>query len=154
MNAAVQVRRSALRDLPPLMAMISDHAAFEQSRIDVLDLQDRLALQLSCTKPRVLIWLAVDAQDQALGYMSATVDFSTWAGRDFLHMDCLFVVEDARGHGIGILLLQAAHAHAAEMGMMELQWQTPDWNHRARNFYLRAGANASGKWRFRLAVGS
>ncbi len=34
----------------------------------------------------------------------------------------------------------------------EVQWQTPDWNTNAVRFYLRLGAQASNKTRFKLAI--
>lgn len=36
-----------------------------------------------------------------VGYLAATTDYSTWQGARFAHMDCLFVLEQHRRHGIG-----------------------------------------------------
>ena len=80
------------------------------------------------------------------------MDFSTWTGRRFLHLDCLFVRQDCRGSGIGAALLYAVRAYAAARSLSEVQWQTPDWNEDAARFYRRQGASMLRKSRFVLRV--
>lgn len=87
-----------------------------------------------------------------LGYASATVNFSTWTGRPFLHLDCLFVRDNCRSLGVGVRLLGAVRTHAAEREFGEIQWQTPDWNEDAIRFYRREGASFLPKARFFLPV--
>lgn len=103
------------------------------------------------TPPRLHGWFA-RADGQVLGYATASCEFSTWAARDYLHMDCLYVRESARNRGVGADLLQAVVDRARRLGLAELQWQTPDWNVDAIRFYRRHGAVAKGKQRFVLAL--
>jgi GNAT superfamily N-acetyltransferase len=86
--------------------------------------------------------------EQVLGYASLTTDVATWTGREFGHLDCLFVTEEARGQRVGRLLIEAVAERCRERGLTELQWQTPDWNADAIRFYRRLGAADAPKQRF------
>lgn len=133
-----------------LLPLIEAHARFE--RASATCTAD--ALKFALTEPGALLfaWLAVDEMRRAIGYASATRDFSTWTGKPFLHLDCLFIAEAVRGAGVGTQLLDAVRLYAVRLGIAELQWQTPEWNAEAERFYLRQGATVTGKRRFRLDV--
>ena len=45
-------------------------------------------------------------------------------------------------------VLDALRSYAADAGIDEIQWQTPDWNHDATRFYQRLGAQSLAKLRF------
>lgn len=145
----VEVRRALPSDAGVLMPMICEHAAYEQEVATCTETALRSAL--SGNPPVIRAWLAEQA-GEAVGYATATLDFSTWSGRTYLHLDCLFIDPAHRSEGIGARLLGAARAHAISESIEELQWQTPVWNERAARFYIREGATASPKVRFRLNV--
>ena len=130
-----------------MMPLIVDHAAFERGHATATP--EALSAALSGDVPRLLAWLAT-RQGRAIGYASATIDFSTWAARPYLHLDCLFVAQADRGKGVGKALLAAVRAHALEHGIHELQWQTPVWNKGAILFYRGLGAQDVAKRRFRM----
>jgi GNAT superfamily N-acetyltransferase len=152
MSARITIRSAGLRDISEVCRLIADHALYEKAAVDREATKLRLDSEMRSESPRVRIWIAVDEKDIACGYASATIDFSTWTAVPYLHMDCLYVDQDCRGSGIGSLLLQRLKEFAREAGINEIQWQTPDWNRRARDFYLRAGATESAKARFKLAL--
>lgn len=132
-----------------MLPLIRSHAAFEggEARITVAALRSALDQRPS----GFAAWVAAQA-GAFVGYATATLEFSTWTGRPFLHLDCLFVDEGRRGSGIGVALLDAARAHAAEQEIAEVQWQTPEWNDDAIRFYLREGASVLSKARFTLRI--
>lgn len=69
-----------------------------------------------------------------------------------LHLACLYVREARRGGGVGGQLINAVRECVRQMGLTEMQWQTPAWNGRAIDFYLRLGAKALQKQRFYLEI--
>lgn len=69
-------------------------------------------------------------------------------------MDCLYLTETSRGHGLGPLLMAAVGAEAGRLGLPEVQWQTPAWNESAIRFYDRLGATSKEKRRYSLPVES
>lgn len=133
----------------PVTELMRLHAAFE--RADPLP-DDLLARTVTAVDAdQVRIWVAL-LEDRTVGYVAVTRDYSTWRGRGFWHMDCLFVHGDHRGLGIGALLVRHLTGVAREHGVEELQWQTPAWNTRALAFYRRLGASAAAKQRLTLSI--
>jgi GNAT superfamily N-acetyltransferase len=139
-------------DIAQLLALCVEHAEFERAPIATPD-ADRLREALFATSPRLYAWVAVDREDQLVGYATASLDFSTWTARAFLHMDCLFVRASHRGQGVGRHLLRAVFKHAAVLNIAQIQWQTPAWNVDAQRFYERLGASGETKVRYKRAVG-
>lgn len=150
MSAPMQVRRAYANDVGLLLPLCAEHAAYERLTYSAEAGVDKLAGALD-EKPLLYAWVAT-MEDAAVGYASATLDFSTLDRGTYLHMDCLFVHEGWRGHGIGRLLWGAVHAFACERGCRNIQWQTPEWNIEAARFYRRLGATEMLKRRYVLPL--
>jgi GNAT superfamily N-acetyltransferase len=148
MNAIVRSARE--QDMDALLTLCAEHAAYERAEFDPVRVKANLIHALWSPSPRAWCWIAETTEP--VGYATATVDFSTWRAREFMHMDCLFVRETYRGSGIGALLFEAIKRAARHRGIDELQWQTPDWNIRAAAFYQRFGAVEAMKRRYRLSI--
>lgn len=138
------------QDMDALLALCAEHAAFERADFDPARTGANLANAIHGPTPRLYCWMAEITEP--VGYVSATIDFSTWRARAFMHMDCLFVREPYRGNGIGARLFETVRSEALRRGIDELQWQTPDWNIKAAAFYRRHGATETIKRRYRLAI--
>ena len=107
-----RIRPANGSDAEAMLSLIHSHAAYEGGETGRLDAL-RPALDL---KPTPLVaWVAVQAGG-LIGYATATISFSTWAGRPFLYLNCLFVSEGHRSSGIGATLLNAVRVHAAAFG--------------------------------------
>jgi len=132
-----------------LLRLIESHARYERGRADPDGLLERLARLVE--ERRLLVWVAT-LGDAAVGYASATVDVSTWNGRPFMYLDCLFVSEEHRGGGLGAELLRAVIARGQDLNVDNLQWQTPIWNTDAVRFYDRFGPARQEKMRYSLAL--
>lgn len=150
-GAALVVRPFLPPDLPDVLDLCAEHAAYERSGFDRAGCAAGLGDALSAAVPRLLCRVA--EADGIVGYATATIDFSTWRAREFLHMDCLYVRAAQRGAGIGARLLAALRDEACARGIDEMQWQTPDWNAGAARFYRRLGAAEAHRLRYRLPVG-
>lgn len=148
----IAIRPALPADIPQLISLFAEHAAFEAApfRADA-QFPDRLAATAFGAQPRLLLWLATGAEN-SIGYAAASREFSTWTASEYLHLDCLYVREARRGGGVGGQLIDAVSERARQMGLAEMQWQTPAWNGRAIDFYLRFGAKALQKQRFYLEV--
>ncbi|WP_018349376.1 GNAT family N-acetyltransferase [Longispora albida] len=142
-----EIRAARAGDLPELALICAEHAAYERAPAVPSDLAVRLGEALFGQRPRLFCLIAAEG-DRLIGYATYTVDYSTWAGREYTHLDCLFVREGQRGSGLGLRLLRAVAAGAHD----ELQWQTPQWNDGAQRFYERLGARPSAKVRYTLAA--
>jgi len=136
-------------DIEALVLLCVDHARYEQADYTPMGKADLLKQALFEEPVKLLAWVA-KIDGKLTGYASATIEFSTWLAREYAHMDCLFVAEDYRGYGVGAALLATIVRFARERGVDQVQWQTPEWNERARKFYRREGAAEKLKARYTL----
>ena len=143
----LKIRRVSEADIDALIPLIEAHAEFERASLDVAGLAVRLEQAITAEVPRLRIFVA-DVKSQLLGFCSLTIDFSTWRGKEFLHLDCLFVSPSARRMRVATRLFEKAEQYASECGLDEMQWQSPDWNHAAQRFYESQGATSTAKRRY------
>jgi GNAT superfamily N-acetyltransferase len=149
--AAVTVRAARPDDIPNLIELVREHAAYERAAPPSDGVAERLSDLLFAPAPRLHAIIA-EVNGVPVGYATASLEVETWQAREFLHMDCLFLREGARGSGVGGMLLGAVRQLAIDLGVDEVQWQTPDWNEGAVRFYDRTGAVKRAKYRYSLAV--
>lgn len=155
MTGAPTVRHARLGDLPRIAELAAEHAVYERAAPPVPDLAQRLEVLLFGDQaPRLRCLVAELPNGEIVGYATCAPELSTWQGREYLHMDCLFLASGTRGSGLGGLLMDAVEAEARHLGLTEIQWQTPAWNEGATRFYDRRGAHAEEKLRYRLTVPS
>jgi len=153
MSHAPLVRHAGRADLRTVAALAARHAEYEQAAPPPDDLPDRLAaLLFETAAPRLRCLVAELPDGELVGYATCAPELSTWEGREYLHMDCLFLLPGHRGLGLGALLMDAVTAEARALGLTEVQWQTPTWNDGAMRFYDRLGARARQKVRYSLPV--
>ncbi len=140
-------------DLPQLVRLCAEHAAFEKASYEIAGKEEKLEGAIFSDMPRLFVWVAVQ-QETLVGYTSATLDFSTWDASTFTYLDCLYLQPSARFLGIGTELLDCVIAFAKSKGCHNVQWQTPVWNIDAQRFYARLGTTQSSKERFILSLES
>jgi len=145
------VGRAGSAEVTTLLVLGAEHAAFEHLPCRASEQPSALAAALEGDSPLLYAWIA-NLGDEALGYVSATLDFSTLDGARYLHMDCLYVRDTWRGQGVGLRLWRAVHAFAQAHQCAAIQWQTPWWNVDAARFYRRLGANEAPKLRYCLPL--
>ncbi len=145
------IRRARHADFPHIGALIRQHALYEgialPSPVDLQNLQD---LVLGAA-PRIFLWV-VEHKGAIGGYMSATIDYSTWQAAPFVYLDCLYLESPLRGQGVGRQLITTLAGFAHEQAIDILEWQTPPSNQAGIDFYRRMGANNLPKQRFVLDV--
>ncbi|MCP3757430.1 GNAT family N-acetyltransferase [Streptomyces sp. TBY4] len=151
-SAAPVVRPARPGDLPRLVELMREHMVYERSAPRPAGLADRLGAQLFADGARLRVLLAETPHGEVAGYAACSAEFSFWEARHYLHMDCLYLAEEARGHGLGAALMDGVAALARELGLGHVEWQTPDWNEGAIRFYDRLGATGKPKLRYALPV--
>lgn len=145
------IRTVERQDLPQLLVLCGDHARYEGATYDPAGKHAQLEAAIWSPQPALFVLVAVEG-DTLTGYASATREFSTWDADYFLHMDCLYISESHRGHGLGYQFVEQLKQLARQLHCTHLQWQTPADNHSAVRFYQRLGATSKDKKRFFLAL--
>lgn len=147
----VTVRRVKEHDLPALVGLCKDHAAYERSEFHENGQAGRLRVAFFGEHPTLHGWV-VEWENQLVGFMTVTVDYATWTADSFLHMDCIYLREEFRKQGLGRQLIHELRAFGRERKINLIQWQTPVHNVDGIRFYEKMGAHAKDKKRYFLPV--
>ncbi|MER6217463.1 GNAT family N-acetyltransferase [Streptomyces sp. NPDC001674] len=147
-----RIRPARPEDLPRLAELIHAHVAYEKAAPRPADLAGRLGPRLFAEGARLWVLLAETPDGTVAGYAACSEEFAFWDASPYLHMDCLYLAEEARGHGLGAALMAGVAALARERGLGHVEWQTPDWNEGAIRFYDRLGAGSRPKRRYAWPV--
>lgn len=145
------IRDCETNDLTTLVELCQKHAEYEQATYNTDGKEDQLKQALFSKNPK-LHCLVVKVNKAIIGYATYTIDYSTWDAADFMHMDCLYLEDTARGFGIGEAIIEKLKQIAIEKNCINIQWQTPTFNTRAIKFYNRIGASGKDKARFSLTL--
>lgn len=147
----ISLRSAKPGDGDVLYQFICELARYEREPDAVCVTPSVLDEQLAET-PSPFECLIAERDGDPVGFALYFQNYSTWRGRVGIHLEDLFVLEDARGLGIGRLLLRELARIAVARQCPRLEWAVLDWNRPAIDFYERLGAEALTEWTtFRLS---
>lgn len=126
-------------DVSALLSLIRGLANYEKKPGAVVATEGDLMRDLFGPHPKFRALIATWKNEPA-GYASFFHFYSTYQGRSALFLEDLFVLENFRGHGIGMALLSAVAKLALDEGCFGLRWEVLDWNRPAIEFYEKLGA--------------
>ena len=144
MSFTAVVRPVRPQDVPAVVAMVHELDEFESAADQCHLTEDQLTAVLF-TEPTVFGHVAVDDDDQPLGFALWFLNFSTWTGTTGIHLEDLYVRPGARGTGAGGALLATLARVCVDRGYHRLQWVMLDWNP-AAEFYAAIGAVPTADW--------
>ena len=146
------IRLATNADVPVLIALINDLAAYERARSEVEIDAAMLEFALFSTEPSLFAPIATDDSGDIVGMALYFRSFSTWTGRPGIYLEDLYVRPECRGNGFGKELLVTLAKLAVNEGCRRLEWSVLDWNESAIAFYRSIGAVEMDEWtRYRLA---
>lgn len=133
----VQIRQATIHDLDVLVPLFDGYRQFYQQASD--QTLARTFLSERFAHHQSLILLACDAQQRGLGFTQLYPLFSSVrAVRTYLLND-LFVVPDARRHGVAKALMTASAEHVRALGAASLSLATALDNTAAQALYESLG---------------
>lgn len=93
------------------------------------------------------VWWAFVAEENnsIQGFALYYIRYSTWKGQR-MYLEDILVTEEARGKGIGGLLMDRLILEAKEKGFSGMMWQVLEWNEPAINFYKKYQATLDPEW--------
>jgi GNAT superfamily N-acetyltransferase len=146
----IAIRSAGPEDVGTLLRLIRELAEFEKLADEVRASEADLLCEGFGPTPRYEALLA-EGDGVAIGFALFFHTFSTFEGRSGLHLEDIFVVEAARGRGVGRKLMARLAAIAAERNCARLDLSVLHWNP-ARRFYDRLGMKHMADWLpYRLA---
>jgi ribosomal protein S18 acetylase RimI-like enzyme len=141
----VLIRRADARDVPGMLALVRELAAFERQPDAVTVSEEEMRDAGFGPRPVWWGWVAEETGGGLVGIAVCYERYSTWRGR-VGYLEDIVVTERARGRGIGERLLRACAAECVARGYHHLTWQVLEWNTGAIRFYERFGAEVDGEW--------
>src|SRR5690606_25757299 len=140
-----KIRESKKEDMPQVLELIKELAAFEREPEAVVITVDDLERGGFGEHPLFKCFVA-EVDKEIVGMALVYFRFSTWKGRT-IHLEDLIVKENMRGSGLGSALYQGVIKYAKSQNVRRIEWVVLDWNEGAIKFYERSGAKILDDWR-------
>ncbi len=148
----VTVRRVRPEDVPVLVQLVRELAAYEKAEHEALMTDEQLHAALFGEAPALFGHVALAEDGDVAGLALWFLNFSTWRGTHGIYLEDLYVSPGHRGTGLGRELLRTLAQECVDRGFSRLEWSVLDWNTPSIDFYRAAGAVPMDEWTvFRLA---
>ncbi len=145
-EADIAVRPATVSDAAEICRMVIELAVYEREPPErVLLTEAGLVKDAFGPHPGCEILIAERHDGRVLGFTLFHHNYSTWEGRRGIHIEELYVREEARGAGLGRRLLASVAAIAAARGCPRVDLDVLHWNP-ARRFYEHAGLCHMDQW--------
>jgi GNAT superfamily N-acetyltransferase len=143
--ASITIRQATIDDVPLILSFIRGLADYEKLLDAVKATEEMLRETLFGARPAAEVLIAEDG-GTPVGFALFFENYSTFLAQRGIYLEDLFVIPEARGRGVGRVLLQRLSALALERGCGRLEWAVLDWNAPAIGFYKRMGAVPMDDW--------
>jgi len=147
----MNIRFANNNDLPQIIELCKEHAEYERAEYEQKNKAELLSEFIFGQNPS-LKCLIVEQDNSIIGYATFMKQFSTWDADFYIYLDCLFLKENIRGQGLGSSLMEKVKEYAKNKNCKIIQWQTPDFNQKAIDFYTKIGGVSKTKERFCLEI--
>jgi len=141
----VAVRPAAAADAPALLRLVDALADYEKLDRPEPDARDRLVRDAFGPERRISTYLA-ELDGRAVAYAITYDAYSSFLARPTLYLEDVFVLPDARRHGVGAAIFRTLAREAVAGGYGRMEWCVLDWNELAIGFYEKLGARRLGEW--------
>ncbi len=144
MESNITIRRAKKEDCGRIMELVRELALYEKAPEQVTVSMEHFINSGFGDNP---VWWAFVAEENGLilGFALYYIRYSTWKGQR-MYLEDILVTEEARGKGIGALLMDRLIAEAKEKGYSGMMWQVLEWNEPAINFYKKYQAHLDPEW--------
>jgi ribosomal protein S18 acetylase RimI-like enzyme len=151
MSATFTVSQATLDDLDALTPLFDGYRVFYKRASDPAVAREFLRERLSLRES--VIFVARDANGDALGFTQLYPCFSSVSARRLWILNDLYVAGSVRGRGAARSLMDAARKHAVQTGALRLVLQTAHDNAPAQSLYESLGyVRSDGMYEYSLEL--
>ncbi|MBW4622756.1 MAG: GNAT family N-acetyltransferase [Cyanosarcina radialis HA8281-LM2] len=142
----MKVRWATPNDVSLIFSFIDKKAEFDRSigafsgQLQVSE--DKLRKTIFGTLPFASVLFA-ESEEKAIGFALYGFRYSSFAGQPSIWLDDLYVDEDMRSQGAGMLLMRYLANIAEENDCTHIAWNADARNLRGLSFYQRLGAEVT-----------
>ncbi|WP_068261387.1 GNAT family N-acetyltransferase [Janibacter limosus] len=145
------IRPATTADIPDILRLVQDLAAYEKEpdAVEATEEDFTAALFPSKGEPTAYCHVAEagDGKERHVaGIALWFLTFSTWTGKNGMHLEDLFVEPRHRGSGLGKALITELARECRERGFRRLEWTVLRWNAPSIAFYESIGATPQTEW--------
>lgn len=138
------IRQAALGDVPEILALIRELAAYEHAEDSVEATEASLRDTLFGAVPYARVALILH-EGAVAGMGLYFTNYSTWKGKPGIYLEDLFVRPQYRKKGYGVQLLAYLAEQVKQINGARLEWSVLLWNKPSIDFYESLGAENLGK---------
>ena len=145
MQHNISIKFATITDVPLILQFIKELAEYEQLLHEVVATEELLQDTLFGAKSHAEVIIGY-VDEKPVSFALFFHNFSTFLGKPGIYLEDLYVKPEARGQGIGKMMLAYLAKLACERNCGRLEWWVLDWNETAINFYKSIGAKAMDEW--------
>ena len=154
MTDAVTIRPATPADGETWLALVDALADYEKLDRPSPEARGRLLRDAFGAEPHRIQVYVGEIEGRAVAYAITCETYSSFLALPTLYLEDIFVLPDARRHGVGRTLFRYLAGEAVRRGCGRMEWVVLDWNQLAIDFYDRLGARRMTEWyTYRLTAG-
>jgi GNAT superfamily N-acetyltransferase len=141
----ISIRPATRGDEDTFLALVDALADYERLARPTPEARERLRRDGFGENPLFRAYLA-ELDGRAAAYAITFFTYSSFLAKPTLYLEDLFVLPEARRHGVGKALFAFLAREAVERGCGRMEWVVLDWNQLAIDFYEKLGARRLEEW--------
>jgi GNAT superfamily N-acetyltransferase len=147
MPEAVTVRPATRADGDTWLALVDALADYEKLARPTPEARQRLLHDAFGPAPNRIQVYVGEVDGRAVAYAITCETYSSFLALPTLYLEDLFVLPDARRHGVGRAMIRYLAGEALRRGCGRMEWVVLDWNRLAIDFYeKKLGARRMKEW--------
>jgi len=145
MSDRITIRAATPKDADTFLGLVNQLADYEKLDRPSPEARGRLVADAFGPRQRISVFLG-ELDGTAVSYAIVLETYSSFLALPTLYLEDLFVVPDARRHGIGGTFFRFLAGEAVRRGCGRMEWVVLDWNELAIGFYDKLGARRMTEW--------
>ena len=141
----VRIRPATAADAESWLALVDALADYEKLDRPTPEARERLVRDAFGPSPRIGVHLA-EVDGRPVAYSITFETYSSFLALPTLYLEDLFVLPEARRHGVGSAFFRFLAGEAVRRGCGRMEWVVLDWNQLAIGFYEKLGARHLKEW--------